>query len=182
MQDRDFRAGFGTLAPRKLSFDTMIYHPQIPELAELARAFPDTTIVLNHIGGLIAWTRNYVTRKEEAIAQWRSSMADLAKCPNVFVKLGGLGMPYLGLGLDKLEVPASSERLAEAWGPLFEHCIDKFGPDRCMFESNFPPDRESADYPILWNAFKRIAAGYSAGEKQALFYGTAAKAYRLNFD
>jgi predicted TIM-barrel fold metal-dependent hydrolase len=182
MQDRDFRAGFSTLAPRKLSFDTMIYHPQILELAELARAFPDTTIVLNHIGGLIAWTRNYVTRKEEAIAQWRSSMAELAKCPNVFVKLGGLGMPYLGLGLDKLEVPASSERLAEAWEPLFEHCIDKFGPDRCMFESNFPPDRESADYPILWNAFKRIAAGYSAGEKRALFYGTAAKAYRLNFD
>ncbi len=182
MQDRDFRAGFATLAPRKLSFDTMIYHPQILELAELARAFPDTIIVLNHIGGLIAWTRNYVTRREEAIAQWRSSMAELAKCPNVFVKLGGLGMPYLGLGLDQLEVPASSERLAGTWGPLFEHCIDKFGPDRCMFESNFPPDRDSADYPILWNAFKRVAAKYSADEKRALFYGTAAKAYRLQLD
>jgi predicted TIM-barrel fold metal-dependent hydrolase len=182
MQDRDFRAGFATLAPRKLSFDTMIYHPQILELAELARAFPDTIIVLNHIGGLIAWTRNYVTRREEAIAQWRSSMAELAKCPNVFVKLGGLGMPYLGLGLDQLEAPASSERLAGTWGPLLEHCIDKFGPDRCMFESNFPPDRDSADYPILWNAFKRVAAKYSADEKRALFYGTAAKAYRLELD
>ena len=182
MQDRDFRAGFATLAPRKLSFDAMIYHPQILELAELARAFPDTTIVLNHIGGLIAWTRTYASRKAEAIAQWRSMMAELAKCPNVYVKLGGLGMPYLGLGFDKLEKPASSTQLAQAWGPLFEHCIEKFGPDRCMFESNFPPDRDSVDYPILWNAFKRVAARYSADEKRALFYGAAAQAYRLNLD
>ncbi|MSP96603.1 MAG: amidohydrolase [Betaproteobacteria bacterium] len=182
MQDRDFRAGFAMLAPRKLSFDAMIYHPQILELAELARAFPDTTIVLNHIGGLIANTRTYLARKEDAIAQWQSSMAELARCPNVLVKLGGLGMPYLGFGFDKLDVPASSARLAEAWGPFFRHCIDKFGPDRCMFESNFPPDRNSVGYPILWNAFKRVAAGYSVDEKRALFYGAAAKAYRLNLD
>ena len=182
MQDRDFRAGFAMLAPRSLSFDAMIYHPQILELAELARAFPDTTIVLNHIGGLLAYTRNYVARKEEAIAQWRSKMTELAKCPNVFVKLGGLGMPYLGLGFDKLEAPASSEQLAQAWRPLFEHCIDTFGPERCMFESNFPPDNGSVDYPIIWNTFKRIAARYSALEKRALFYGAAAKAYRLKLD
>jgi predicted TIM-barrel fold metal-dependent hydrolase len=182
MRDRDFRAGFATLAPRQLSFDAMIYHPQILELADLARAFPDTTIVLNHIGGVIAWTRSYHARKEEAIAKWRSSIAELAKCPNVFVKLGGLGMPYLGFGFDKLEAPASSAQLAASWGPLFAHCIDEFGADRCMFESNFPPDRESVDYPILWNAFKRIAAGYSADEKRALFYGAAARAYRLNDD
>ena len=182
MQDRDFRAGFATLAPRQLSFDAMIYHPQILELAELARSFPETTIVLNHIGGLLAWTRNYRARQDEAIAQWRSSMAELAKCPNVFVKLGGLGMPYLGLGFDKLEAPASSERLAESWGPLFAHCIDNFGPERCMFESNFPPDNGSVDYPIIWNAFKRIAANYSPDGKRALFYGAAAKAYRLNLD
>ena len=182
MKDRNFRAGFAMLGPSKLSFDVMVYHPQIPELADLARAFPDTTIVLNHIGGLIAWTRNYVNRKEEAIAQWRSSMAELAKCPNVYVKLGGLGMSYLGLGFDKLGAPAPSTQLAEAWGPLFRHCIDKFGPDRCMFESNFPPDRESVDYPVIWNAFKRVAAGYSNDEKRALFHGAAAKAYRLNLD
>lgn len=180
MQDRDFRAGFSQLAPRKLSFDAMIYHPQILELADLARAFPDTTIVLNHIGGLIAYTRNYVARKEEAIAQWRSKMMELAKCPNVFVKLGGLGMPYLGLGFDKLETPASSEQLAQAWGPLYAHCIDTFGPTRCMFESNFPPDNGSVAYPIIWNTFKRIAAKYSADEKHALLYGAAATAYRLN--
>ncbi|HTE14485.1 MAG TPA: amidohydrolase family protein [Burkholderiales bacterium] len=182
MQDRDFRAGFATLAPRKLSFDAMIYHPQLLELADLARAFPDTTIVLNHIGGLLAWTRHYLARRDEAIAQWRSSMVELAKCPNVFVKLGGLGMAYLGLGFDKREAPASSAQLAESWGPLYTHCIDTFGPDHCMFESNFPPDRDSVDYPVIWNAFKRIAARYAADEKRALFYGTAAKAYRLNPD
>ena len=180
MQDRNFRAGLAQLAPRKLSFDTMIYHPQIPELTGLAHAFPDTTIVLNHIGGLVAWTRTYLDRKEEAIAQWRKSMVELAKCPNVYVKLGGLGMSYLGLGFDRRETRASSTELAGSWGPIFRHCIDAFGPDRCMFESNFPPDRESVDYAILWNTFKRVAAGYSVDEKRALFYGTAAKAYRLN--
>ena len=109
-------------------------------------------------------------------------MAELAKCPNVHVKLGGLGMPYLGFGLEKLAAPASSERLAQAWGPVFEHCIEAFGPSRCMFESNFPPDRESCSYATLWNACKRVAARYSADEKRALFYGAAAKAYRLNPD
>ena len=94
----------------------------------------------------------------------------------------GSACPISGFGLDKLEKPASSERLAEVWGPFFEHCIDRFGPDRCMFESNFPPDRESVDYPVLWNAFKRVAARYSADEKRALFYGAAAKAYRLNLE
>jgi predicted TIM-barrel fold metal-dependent hydrolase len=160
----------------------MIYHPQIAQLADLARAFPDTTIALNHIGGLIAWTRTYVSRRDDAITQWRASMVELAKCPNVFVKLGGLGMAYLGMGFDKLEVPAASAQLASVWGPLFTHCIDTFGPDRCMFESNFPPDKESVDYPVIWNAFKRIAAPYSPDEKRALFHDTAAKAYRLKLD
>jgi L-fuconolactonase len=182
MRSRDFRAGFAMLAPRKLSFDTMIYHPQVLELADLARAFPDTTIVLNHVGGLIAHTRTYLSRKGEAIAEWDSSMTELAKCPNVYVKLGGLGMPYLGLGADRLDAPVSSGKLAEVWGAYFAHCIDTFAPERCMFESNFPPDRESADYALIWNTFKRFAARYSADEKRALFYGTAVKAYRLNLD
>jgi predicted TIM-barrel fold metal-dependent hydrolase len=180
MRDPDFRAGFALLAPRGLSFDAMVYHPQIPELADLARAFPDTTIVLNHIGGLLARTRAYRDRMEEATAHWRAALTDLAKCPNVFVKLGGLGMPYLGFGLERLETPAPSERLAQVWGPLFDDCIAAFGPSRCMFESNFPPDRDSVDYPVLWNAFKRVAARYSAAERQALFFDTAARAYRLD--
>lgn len=162
MQDKDFRAGFATLGPRSLSFDAMIYHPQILDLADLARAFPDTTIILNHIGGLLAWTRTYIGRKDEAIANWHSSMVELAKCPNVFVKLGGLAMPYLGLGFDNWDKPATSTQLAASWGPLFKHCIDQFGPARCMFESNFPPDRDSVSYPVIWNTFKRIAASYSA--------------------
>lgn len=177
MADRNFRAGFAELASRKLSYDVMIYHTQIPELADLARAFPQATIVLNHIGGLIAHTRTYLARKEEAIGAWRASIAELAKCPNVYVKLGGLGMPYLGLSARE-----SSEKLAQAWKPYFEHCIEKFGANRCMFESNFPPDGESVDYPVIWNVFKRVAARYSADEKRALFHDTAAKAYRLNLN
>jgi predicted TIM-barrel fold metal-dependent hydrolase len=179
MRDPDFRAGFALLAPRKLSFDAMVYHPQLPELAELARAFPDTTLVLNHVGGPLAGTPAYAGRREEAMAQWRAGIVELARCPNVFVKLGGLGMPYLGFGLDELDAPAPSERLAQAWRPYFEHCIEAFGPNRCMFESNFPPDRASVDFPVLWNAFKRVAARYSEAERRALFHDTAVRAYRL---
>jgi|RhiMethySRZTD1v2_1073278.scaffolds.fasta_scaffold132040_2 predicted TIM-barrel fold metal-dependent hydrolase len=181
MQDNAFRAGFAMLGPRKLSFDAMVYHPQHLELAELARAFPDTTIVVNHVGGPLAYTRTYLAHKEQALAHWRSSLVELAKCPNVYMKLGGLGMSYLGLGLEKLDVRPSSEQLAEAWRPFFESCIESFSPARCMFESNFPPDRESADFSLLWNAFKRVAARYSVEEQRALFHDTAARAYRLRF-
>ena len=182
MRDGDFRAGFALLAPRKLSFDAMVYHPQLEDVADLARAFADTTIVLNHAGGPLAGARAYLARKEQAVANWRSGMVNLARCPNVYVKLGGLGMPYLGFGFDQLKAPASSEQLAQAWGPYIEHCIQAFGPNRCMFESNFPPDRASADFHVIWNAFKRIVSGYSADEKQALFHDTAARAYRLKVE
>jgi predicted TIM-barrel fold metal-dependent hydrolase len=175
-----FRAGFALLAARELSFDAMVYHPQLSELADLAAAFPETTINLNHIGGLIAKTRTYLGHEAKATAHWQASMRALARCPNVYVKLGGLGMPYLGFGMDALERPPTSQLLAEAWGPLFNFCIETFGPERCMFESNFPPDRDSVDYHVLWNAFKRIASPYSVAEKHALFFGTAAKAYRLS--
>lgn len=180
MADTQFRAGFAALAPRKLSFEAMVYHPQLLELADLARANPGVPIILNHIGGLIAHTRTYVARKAEAIDVWRKGITELAKCQNVYVKLGGLGMPYMAMGFDKLPAPASSETLAAAWAPFYDHCIQAFGPGRCMFESNFPPDRDSCDYHVIWNAFKRIAAKYSAAEKHDLFYGAAAKAYRLN--
>ena len=182
MSDPDFRKGFAELGPRNLSFDAMIYHHQIPEVIDLARSFPDTTIILNHIGGLIAKTRTYLAKEKEATDTWRASMHALAKCPNVYVKLGGLGMSYLGFGFEKLAKPADSTQLAAAWGPLFDDCIQAFGAQRCMFESNFPPDRASVDYHVIWNAFKRVAAKYSAAEKQALFFGTAAKAYQLKID
>lgn len=179
MADPDFRAGFAMLAPRRLSFDAMIYQTQLSELADLARAFPDTTIVLNHIGGLLAFTRTYLARKDEAIAQWRSGIASLAKCPNVVVKLGGLGMSYFAHGYDQREKPATSQELAAGWGPYFEHCIQHFGPERCMFESNFPPDRDTVGYPIVWNVFKRVASRYSPAEKHALFFATAERVYRM---
>ena len=183
MADSQFRSGFAELGKRKLTFDAMVYHPQLPELADLARAFPDVTIIVNHIGGLVAHTRTYVTpvsKRDDAIADWKKGITELAKCPNVNVKLGGLGMPYLGMGFDRLPVPASSETLAAAWGPFYNYCIEQFGSNRCMFESNFPPDRDSVDYPVIWNCFKRIAANYSAGEKQELFFGTAERVYRLD--
>jgi L-fuconolactonase len=179
LMEAGFRAGFAQLGPRKLSFDAMVYHPQLTELIDLARTFPDTTIILNHIGGLLAKTRSYRDRAQQATAVWQDSMRLLSGCPNVYVKLGGLGMPYLGFGLNKLMTPAPSEQLAQTWGPLIRFCIDTFGPNRCMFESNFPPDRESVDFPVIWNAFKRIASGYSEDEKHALFFGSAANAYRL---
>lgn len=180
MKDADFRAGFAMLGPRKLSFDAMIYQTQILELADLARAFPDTTIVLNHIGGMLAFTKTYLARKDAAIEQWRSGMTALGKCPNVVVKLGGLGMSYFAHGFDQRVKPATSAELAAGWGPYFEHCIDAFGPARCMFESNFPPDRDSVSYPVIWNVFKRVAARYTSEEKHALFYATAKSAYRLD--
>ena len=182
LSDPDFRRGFAELGPRNLSFDAMIYHPQIPELMDLAQTFPDTKIILNHIGGLLAKTRSYVAKEQEATQAWRTSMGALAKCPNVYVKLGGLGMPYLGFGFEKPAKPVDSQQLADAWGPLFDSCIEQFGAERCMFESNFPPDRSSVDYPIIWNAFKRIASRYSASEKQALFCGTAARVYQIKVD
>lgn len=177
--DDDFREGFALLAPRNLAFDALVYHPQIPELTDLARRFPETTIILNHIGGLVANTRTYRDHASEAIAQWQASMKALAGCPNVLVKLGGLGMAYVDYGLHTRESPATSQELARIWGPLFEFCIDQFGPQRCMFESNFPPDRDSVDFHVMWNAFKRIAGGYTEEEKHDLFFGTAARAYHL---
>ena len=180
LMDKDFRAGFAQLESRNLSFDAMIYHPQLSELTNLARTFPNTTIILNHIGGLLANTRTYREQSQQATLHWKAGMLELSTCSNVFIKLGGLGMPYLGFELDKLPIPASSEQLAHVWGPLFNFCIDTFGPDRCMFESNFPPDRESVDFPILWNAYKRIASEYSDREKHALFFSTVARAYRLS--
>jgi L-fuconolactonase len=178
MLEPRFREGFSRLARFGLSFDAWLYHPQIPELADLARAFPETTIVLDHIGAPLG-VGVYANRREEVFAVWRRNMQELARCPNVFVKLGGLGMQVFGFGFEQLEKPASSVQLATAWRPYVERCIELFGTDRCMFESNFPVDKRTCSYAVLWNAFKHVAAGCSAGEKAALFCGTAARVYRL---
>lgn len=178
LADASFREGFAQLAPLGLSFDAWLYHPQIPELAALARAFPDTPIVLNHVGGPLG-IGVYAGKRDEMLTQWSASIRDLATCPNVSVKLGGLGMPLTGLGFHEQAEPPSSERLADASRPYFETCIDVFGAERCMFESNFPVDKESYSYAVYWNACKRLTQGASAIEKAALFSGSAARFYRI---
>ena len=176
--DARFRAGFALLAPRRLSFDAYVCFPQLPELADLARRFPGTAIVLNHLGGPVG-AGPYAAR-DAVFEQWSASLRDLARLPNVAVKIGGLGMRVMGFAFHDRDVPPTSMELAEAWKPWVEETIQSFGPGRCMFESNFPPDRGSFSYGVLWNAFKRLAVGYAAHERAELFSGTAARVYRLN--
>ncbi|MFC0307629.1 amidohydrolase family protein [Sphingomonas sp. C8-2] len=178
LADPGFRAGFARLAPLGLSFDAWIFHPQIGELADLAAAFPDTAIILDHVGGLLG-IGNHGTRPAETFALWRDGMARLAARPNALVKIGGLGMPFAGSPLHMREPPATVDELVAAWRPVVETCVELFGADRCMFESNFPVDSATCSYVRLWNAFKRISAGWSADERAALFAGTARRAYRL---
>jgi predicted TIM-barrel fold metal-dependent hydrolase len=177
--DRTFRAGFARLAPLGLSFDAWLLEPQLGELVDLARAFPDTSIILDHVGtplGIAA----YEGRREERFDPWRNSIRALAELPNVTVKLGGLAMPFCGF--DSRGEGPLSERLARLWRPYIETCIEAFGAQRCMFESNFPVDLYSCSYAVLWNALKRIAAGASADENAALFSDTAARVYRLDLE
>ncbi len=176
--DRTFREGFAQLAKLGLSFESWQYHPQLSDAADLARAFPDTSIILNHVGGVLG-VGPYSGRRQEILAGWRKDIGALAQCPNVTVKLGGIGMTSFGFDFHERDVPPSSEELAAAWRQYIEPCIEAFGVDRCMFESNFPPDKQSCGYTELWNAFKRITAGASADEKTALYSGTAARVYRL---
>ena len=178
VRDPTFREGFSELAKLGLSFESWQYHPQLPDAIDLARAFPDTTIILNHVGGVLG-VGPYRGRRQEILANWREDIAELAKCPNVNVKLGGIGMTSFGFDFHEREVPPSSEELAAAWRQYIEPCIESFGTERCMFESNFPPDKQSCGYTELWNAFKHITAGASATEKVALYAGTAARVYRL---
>jgi L-fuconolactonase len=176
--DKKVREGFACLKPLGLSFDAWMFHTQLGDLLDLACAFPDTPIVLNHVGGAIGLGR-YQGKRDEVFAAWRARIGELAACPNVHVKLGGLGMRMFGFEFHTGEIAPSSEALAAAWRPYVEACIAAFGPARAMFESNFPVDKGSCGYAALWNAFKRIAAGCSPSEKQALFSGTATKFYRL---
>jgi predicted TIM-barrel fold metal-dependent hydrolase len=179
--DPTFRKGFACLAPLGLSFDAWLFHPQISDLANLARAFPDTKIVLDHCGGPVG-LGVYANRREEIFKGWKASIAEIAKCPNVAVKLGGLAMRLLGYDFHERPKPPSSEEAAAAWRPYIETCIEAFGPARAMFESNFPPDKGQCSYQVIFNAFKRIAAPYSEAEKTALFSKTAMDVYRLKLE
>lgn len=175
--DGRFREGFAELLPRGLSFDACIFHPQMGEVVDLAQAFPDTTIVLNHVGFPLG-IDGYRGRGPEVLADWRRSLAALARHPNVLVKIGGLGMPFLGFDFHERNPRPTIDELAIAWAPYVIDTIAAFGSNRCMFESNFPPDRRSCAYADVWSAFRQITAGCSTDERHDLFFATAMRAYR----
>jgi predicted TIM-barrel fold metal-dependent hydrolase len=174
-----FPEGARRLARHGLPLDIWCYHTQLPHVIALARAAPELTIVVDHVGGPLG-IGPFAGRRAEVFAEWRSRMLDLAALPNVVVKLGGLAMYVSGFDFHRRPKPPGSQELAKAWQPYIGSCIEAFGADRCMFESNFPVDKGMCSYPVLWNAFKRLAAGAGAGEKKALFSGTAMRIYRLD--
>ena len=176
--DPKFREGFAELGKLGLTFDSWHFHPQLPDLVDIARAFPNQTIIVDHVGGVLG-VGQYAGKNVEIMPVWRKSIAALAACPNVNIKLGGLGMTSFGFDFHERDVPPSSEELAATWKPYIEPCIEAFGVNRCMFESNFPPDKQSCGYTELWNAFKHITSGASAAEKKALYSGTAARVYGM---
>lgn len=178
LADPAYRDGLKRLAANGLSYDAMLYHQQIPELTDMARAIPDLQIMLDHYGTPIG-VGPYKGREDDRFRDWRRDMAELAQCPNVHVKLGGLGMIITGAEWHERATPPGSLELAESWRHWFETAIDLFGAERCVFESNFPVDKAMYDYVTLWNAFKRLAAGASESERAALFHDNAARFYRI---
>ncbi|NIF55853.1 amidohydrolase family protein [Burkholderia sp. Ax-1724] len=176
--DRSFRAAFRHLRAFDLSFDAFVYHHQLNEIAALAGSFPETRIIVNHVGGPLG-VGPYEGQRDAVFAEWKSGLAQVAAHSNVYMKLGGLGMLYTGFPFHLNAVPPGSEVLARSWAPYVHECLEAFGVTRCMFESNFPVDQQSASYSVVWNAFKRLTARCSPDEKRALFSATAAHAYRL---
>ena len=174
----DFRAGLARLSALGLSLDAWVFHTQLQDVIDLARAFPHTNIIMGHVGGVLGYGP-YAGRRDEIYESWKASIAELANCPNVTMKLGGMMMRAALFDYKAAERPVSSEELAALWRPYFETCIERFGVNRCMFESNFPVEKMGIGWAALWNAFKRIAAGASADEKLALFHDTAQRIYRL---
>lgn len=177
-EDPAFQAGVRRLGERGLTYDSWHYHHQIAEMTALARSAPETQMVLDHFGTPVG-VGPYASQREEIFEQWKLDITELARCPNVAAKLGGLAMPDNGFGWDRADRPPTSDELVETHQRYYRHTIECFGPDRCMFESNFPVDRFSLSYRTLWNAFKKMAADFSEDEKTAMFSGTARRIYRL---
>lgn len=176
--DPDFRKGYAQLRTHGLSFEGWLYHTHIADLTDLAKAFPDTTIILNHLGGPIG-VGTYAGRRNEVFAAWKPAIAELAQCTNVVAKVGGIQMVVNGYGWHERAAPPSSDELVAANQDWYDYIIEQFGPDRCMFESNFPVDKLSCSYTVLWNQFKKLTTGYSADERAAMFHDTAKRVYRL---
>lgn len=181
MESPAFLDGFAELGPLGLGFDAWLHFHQIPRLTALARRFPDVPIVLNHCGGILG-IGDYASQRDAVYPAWRQALSDLATCPNVVIKIGGLGMALSGFGFDAQDQPPSSSDLAQAWRPIVHSCIDIFGPDRAMFESNFPVDKGSYSYRTGWNAFKRLTADATPDDRHDLMAGTAARFYRIKLD
>ena len=179
MADSRFREGAAVLSSKGLSLDIMLSFPQLPELADFARAVPDLPIILNHVGG-VNRIGMYVGKESEVESEWRKGIAAVAVCPNVTVKLGGFGMPRWGFDWHKRENPIGSKELAEGMAPWLNYVIEQFGPERGMFESNFPPDKVSFSYNIMTNAFKLKSLGYSDSERADMFHDSATRVYRID--
>jgi predicted TIM-barrel fold metal-dependent hydrolase len=175
--DAEFRRGFAWLRVYALSFEAWAYHPQLPEVADLARAFPDTVIILNHLG--VPLVGGGHGARDEVFAQWRRDLAAVAACPNVVLKVGGIQMVVNGFGWHERERPPTSDELLAVNRDWYLSAIEQFGPERCMFESNFPVDRLSCSYTVLWNQFKKLSAGFTPAQRAALFHDTARRVYRL---
>jgi L-fuconolactonase len=176
--DAGFREGFSELGKRGMSFDAWILEPQLPDVIDLARAFPDTPICLDHCGTPLG-SASYEGKLAERFDIWRANILELGKCENVMIKLGGLAMHNCAMPEQGQAAGIGSEELARLWQPYIETCIEAFGTKRGMFESNYPVDRWGATYPVLWNAFKRITSRASAEEKADLYAGNAARFYRV---
>ncbi|MET0388594.1 MAG: amidohydrolase family protein [Polyangiales bacterium] len=174
----DFRRGVAQLGKLGLSYDTWHYHHQNQAYLALAQAVPDTVFVFDHFGTPLGVGR-FAGKRDEIFERWKDDVAAIARCENVYAKLGGLAMPDNGFGWNERATRATSDELVAAQRRYYHHMLECFGPARCMFESNFPVDKPSIGYRSLWNAFKKLSADLSESEKHALFYGTAAKVYRL---
>ena len=176
MLTSNFVDGIRALAHLNLTFDAWLYHPQITELVELSKKVPHQKIILDHMGGILG-IASYTGQKTEIFNQWKKDISLAAEQENIFVKLGGLAMSICGMGFNKREKPATLYELTQVTAPYYSHVIDKFGVNRCMFESNFPVDKVGVSYKTLWNSFKFLTKSFSNSEKKALFKGTAEKIY-----
>ena len=176
--DSSFRRGVARLGERGFTYDSWHYHHQNGEFLELARATPGTTMVLDHFGTPVG-VGPYASQREEIFAQWKKDIAEIAKCPNVVAKIGGLAMPDNGFGWHTADRPATSDEFIAQQSRYYLHAIECFSPARCMLESNFPVDRLSLSYGVLWNAYKKMTVHFSASERADLFYGTAARTYNV---
>lgn len=181
----DFRRGFEMFSKYGLNFETSIFSTQLTEMVELARTFPEQPILVCHmatpvaVGGPIGEVGRTADERARIRGEWAEGIARLAECANVWMKLSGLLMPICGFGFERRSARPSVDELVATVGPFIDHVIDAFGPERCMFGSNFPVDKPSAPLPTLLQAYRLIVEGLPDEAQNRLFVGTAQEFYRL---